>query len=185
MIMKKKLLSILLVLPMIMTFFASSLTTYASGYEINNIHSQAVSLSVGSNFIKVGDTSIHTDHPAFIDPGTNAVMIPAGIVALLLGIPQNQITWGDGGIMTIVNGGRTIQFIICSDQLIVNGVNDTMYSTDGLPVRAVIFENELFAPSRYVALALGVDYEWEVSTQTVIFNSKDWTNTPISYRNKC
>lgn len=144
--------------------------TYAT--DITGLNS-VVKVTIGDPVITIGGQKATMDTAAFIDPASNSTMVPVRFVSVALGIGEDQVKWDDAAkTVTIYNGARIIQFAIGSDQIMVNGASTTMYSPDGLPVKALIKDERSFIPFRALGTALGVPVSWDAETQTAIYNSQ-------------
>ncbi|GHU51254.1 hypothetical protein AGMMS49975_04100 [Clostridia bacterium] len=148
-----------------------------SAESIDNLNAE-VRVSIGSESISINGKETSIDTAAFIDPDSNSTLVPVRFVSTALLSAEttdkaNAVQWdNEARTVTIYNGSRIIQFAIGSDQIIVNGVGSTMYSPDGLPVKAVIRDERAFIPFRALGTALGVTVAWDADTQTAIYNPK-------------
>ncbi|MDR2939481.1 MAG: copper amine oxidase N-terminal domain-containing protein [Clostridiales bacterium] len=150
-----------------------------SATNASSLFSNVVRVTIGSNEVIIGRDAttnvIMMDTSPYISAESNSTMVPIRFVSQAFGVPDNQIVWdSEARTVTIYNGSRVIQFKAGTSDITVNGVTTTMYSPDATPlkVKTEIKDNRAFLPFRALGYALGIDVDWDDSTQTAIYNAQ-------------
>ena len=110
-------------------------------------------LSIGNNGYTKGGIPDSLDVPPYIEPSTDRTMVPIRFIAEAFGASVN---WQDD-IKT--------DFIHFDDRTLNIVLNQPLPDNMGT---AVIVEDRLFVPVRYVSEQLGATVEWDASTRRVI-----------------
>ncbi len=112
---------------------------------------------IGQTSYTVAGTVYNMDAAPYIQDGRT--LVPVSYLATALGA---QTTWdGTTQTVTVTEGSTTIELVIGSTTMTVNGTAQTM------DVAPVITNSRTFLPARYVADALGATVSWDATTQTV------------------
>lgn len=135
---------------------------------------QEVRVGIGESFITVNGVPHDVDAPAYISPVSNSTMIPIRAIAVALGIPDHSVLWDQANrAVSIILPTRVVQFQVDSSTKIINGVEITMFSPDGLEVnmeQQPVSPWRTFVPFRALGYAFGIEVAWDEATQTAIFN---------------
>lgn len=129
-----------------------------------------VSFTVGqTGYIKDGQR-IESDIAPYIQPtedGLGRIMVPVRFVSMAIG--ADNVMWdGDQRIVTVIKEEVTLQLSIGSTTLYVNGQAELMDT----PAEIIDIGDSLgrtMIPVAHLARALGVEYQWDEDTETVIF----------------
>lgn len=118
---------------------------------------QTVTFTINKNSYTVGAKSFAMDvSPLILSDRT---LVPVRYLANALGA---NTTWNAATRqVTIGNGSTTVNFVIGSTSLAIDGSNSQM------DVAPVIINGRTFLPARYLAQAMGYDISWNAATQTV------------------
>lgn len=149
------------------------LNVVTSAPDKDSILSNIVTVKNGSNELKVGNDTVTMDTEAYISAETNSMMVPVRFVAVALGIADDQVKWDEEArTVTIYNGARVIQFTLGKSEIIVNGVKSTIYSPDVPPIKVnvEVKDQRSFLPFRALGTALGVEVDYDATTQAAIYN---------------
>jgi hypothetical protein len=120
--------------------------------------------TIGSTTYTVNGQSMTADVAPYIK--NDRTYLPVTYVAQALGVPLQNIIWNNAErSVTIFKGDRVIKMVIGSNVLLVNGVQ---YTIDAAPE---ITNDRTMLPIAHIAVALGVPYTWDATTQTVTFGN--------------
>ena len=149
--MRKTFLFLVVVTLMIFTF---ALAAHAASTTATASTAQFV---IGQSSYTVAGTVYNMDAAPYIQDGRT--LVPVSYLATALGA---QTTWdGTTQTVTVTEGSTTIELVIGSTTMTVNGTAQTM------DVAPVITNSRTFLPASYVADALGATVSWDATTQTV------------------
>ncbi|MDR1538717.1 MAG: copper amine oxidase N-terminal domain-containing protein [Clostridiales bacterium] len=149
------------------------------------ILTQEVRVPIGESYYIVNGKSFSFDGKAYISTYSNSTMIPLRALSNAFGLDNDsQILWDDANkTATIFAPTRTIQFTLNKPTMIINGASITMLSPDGLLVVPEIRDDRMYIPFRHLGVAFGVPVDWDVDTQTAIFNKGANTNSNAAANN--
>ncbi|MDP4133251.1 MAG: stalk domain-containing protein [Bacillota bacterium] len=123
---------------------------------------KVISLSINSKKGKIGDKDADLTASPVIRGG--ATLVPVRFISEALGA---DVKWdGNTKTVTITMQGKTINLVIDSNDVDVNGKKST------LTAPAQIIDGSTMVPIRFISETLGCDVSWESSTQTVIITAK-------------
>ena len=135
--MKKKVISALLAVVMVLTGFVPG--RIARVYGADNVVTQEVRVTIGESNYVIDGKSYAMDAVAYISSTSNSTMVPLRFVAQALGVSNDQILWNDvNKTATIITPTNTLQFKIGSSTMVDNSKLVDMKSPDDLPVFAEI-----------------------------------------------
>jgi len=154
---------------------ADYIKVVTSANDKGGVLANVVKVTIDDPVIQVGPDTYTMDTTAYISADSNSTMVPVRFIAVALGVNPEKVNWDKNQRTVTVdasqtNSTRIIQFTIGSDQILVNGIATTMYSPDGLAVKAEIKDGRSFIPMRALGTALGVNVGWDADTRTATYN---------------
>lgn len=142
----------------------------------NNIISDDVKVTIGSEIIMIGDKEYNIDAAPYIQTESNSTLVPLRFVALAIcggdvekADTSKLISW-DGITKTavITVNDKAVKFTAGSEIMIVD--NKTMVMDNG--VKAEIKDSRMYVPFRALGKALGVNVYWEAQTKTAVYKNE-------------
>lgn len=125
-----------------------------------NVSAQTVTLTIGSDTMKVGDKEVAIDAAPYIEASTGRTYLPLRAIANAVG--ASSVEWDNASrTATVIKGGLVAQMTIGQNAYVLNGAKVGM---DG---KAQINKERTFLPVRALGNALGATVEWDAATQTV------------------
>jgi hypothetical protein len=126
-------------------------------------YSNAV-FQIGQTSYTLNGTTVNMDVAPYIKD--NRTFVPLRYVANALGVTDSDVLWDPiAQKVTIIKGSLVAQFAIGSTTMTVNGAAIAM---DAAPE---ITDSRTCLPIAWAAQALGVQYTWDATAQTVTFNA--------------
>ncbi len=133
-------------------------------------HASQVVFTVGSTTFSYAGKNVTMDVPPSVKHGR--VYLPLRYVAQAIGVSSEGVVWDqNSNTVYLTNQGKTVQVRVGSSKLLVNG---TPISMDVVPE---VSSGRVMLPIRWIALAFGLNVDWDPSTATIILENPKPTLT--------
>lgn len=147
---------------------------------LSSLFTLAILLAVGysnCSFADTGDVGVYINGAVVEFPDAkpyisdNRTLVPVRFISEHLGA---DVDWnGDTNTVTVTKDGESIELIIGSTEVVEKGA---IHSMDVAPV---ITEGRTMVPLRFVSEQLGVDVDWDSSSNSVIINTEKSDGTEV------
>lgn len=128
-------------------------------------NTRKAALTIGSNYYVLNGKTEYSDATPYIR--SDRSFFPLRIIAKVLGVSDENIKWDSNtNTASLAKGSDKVEFTVGKDYYKHNGV--TLY----MDVEAENVQGRVYLPAKYVADALGGEYEWNNLTKSLIIESK-------------